>query len=157
MTILEVQIDLNLNEQAYDVEMMSLVRWLYGLNGPLRQYFSLSGRLPKRWRKKKERIVESKNVQTTPPAHTASAIGSCPTIIQISRTPRHWKFTQDHCTTRPPTEWCHTNVEATPTLTSVGRHFGFMCLLASEMFLHLTSQKLSQNVFPRPNSTKLVA
>ena len=31
-----------------------------------------------------------------------------------------------------------------------------MCLLASEMFLHLTSQKLSQNVFPRPNSAKLV-
>ena len=41
MTILEVQIDLNLNEQAYDDEMMSLVGWLFGFNGPLRQYFSL--------------------------------------------------------------------------------------------------------------------
>ena len=29
-----------------------------------------------------------------PPAPTAGAIGPCPTIIQISRTPRHWKFTQ---------------------------------------------------------------
>ena len=31
-----------------------------------------------------------------PPAPTASA------IIQTSRTPRHWKFTQHLCTTRPP-------------------------------------------------------
>ena len=37
-----------------------------------------------------------------PPAPTASAIGLCPPIIQISRTSRHWKFTQDHRTTRPP-------------------------------------------------------
>ena len=37
-----------------------------------------------------------------PPAPTASAIGPCPTIIQISRTPRHWKFTQHHRTIRPP-------------------------------------------------------
>ena len=37
-----------------------------------------------------------------PPAPTASAIGPCPTIIQISRTPRHWKFTQLLRTTRPP-------------------------------------------------------
>ena len=68
------------------------------------------------------------------------AIGPCPTIIQISRTPRHWKFTQDHRTTRPSMK-CHTNVEATPTSTSVGRHFGFMCQLASERLLHLTYHK----------------
>ena len=37
-----------------------------------------------------------------PPAPTASAVGPCPTLIQISRTPRHWKFTQHHRTTRPP-------------------------------------------------------
>ena len=37
-----------------------------------------------------------------PPAPIASAIGPCPTIIQISRTPRHWKFTQHLRTTRPP-------------------------------------------------------
>ena len=76
------------------------------------------------------------------------AIGPCPTIIQISRTPRHWKFTQDHRTTRPPMK-CHTNVEATPTSTSVGRHFVFMCLLASERLLHLTYHKtVSQKVYP---------
>ena len=38
------------------------------------------------------------------PAPTASAVGPCPTIIQISRTPRHWKFTQHHRTTRPARE-----------------------------------------------------
>ena len=37
-----------------------------------------------------------------PPAPTASAVGPCPTRIQISRTPQHWKFTQHHRTTRPP-------------------------------------------------------
>ena len=47
-------------------------------------------------------IDERKNVQTTPPAPTASTEGPCPTIILISRTPRHWKFTQHHRTTRPP-------------------------------------------------------
>ena len=37
-----------------------------------------------------------------PPAPTASAVGPCPTLIQISRTPRPWKFTQHHRITRPP-------------------------------------------------------
>ena len=37
-----------------------------------------------------------------PPAPTASTVGPCPTIIHIRRTPRHWKFTQNHRTTRPP-------------------------------------------------------
>ena len=44
---------------------------------------SISGPLPKRGRKRKERIDESKNVQTTPPAPTASAVGPYPTVIQI--------------------------------------------------------------------------
>ena len=38
-----------------------------------------------------------------PPAPTVSAVGPCPTVIQISRTPRRWKFTQHHRTTQPPT------------------------------------------------------
>ena len=37
-----------------------------------------------------------------PLAPTASTIGPCPTVIQISRTPRHRKFTQHLGTTRPP-------------------------------------------------------
>ena len=37
-----------------------------------------------------------------PPAPTASTVGPCPTLLQISRTPWHWKLTQHHRTTRPP-------------------------------------------------------
>ena len=44
---------------------------------------SISGRLPERGRKRREKIAESITVQTSPPAPTASAIGPCPTIIQI--------------------------------------------------------------------------
>ena len=39
-----------------------------------------------------------------PSAPTASAVGPCPTSIQISRTHRHWKITQHLHTTRP-TPW----------------------------------------------------
>ena len=60
-----------------------LVGWL-GFNGPLGTVFqSISGRLPERGRKRREKIEESKTVQTTPPAPIASAIGPCPTTIQI--------------------------------------------------------------------------
>ena len=45
-----------------------------------------------------------------PPAPTASAIGPCPTIIQISRTPRNWKFTQHLRTTRPPPRFLETQL-----------------------------------------------
>ena len=37
-----------------------------------------------------------------PPAPTASTIGTCPTVIQVSRMPRHRKFTQHLRTTQPP-------------------------------------------------------
>ena len=47
-------------------------------------------------------IDERKNVQPTPTRTYSSAIGPCPTVIQISRMPRHWKFTQHLRTTRPP-------------------------------------------------------
>ena len=38
--------------------------------------------------------MREKMSKQPPPAPTASATGPCPTIIQISRTPQHWKFTQ---------------------------------------------------------------
>ena len=38
--------------------------------------------------------------KTTPTAPTTSAVGPCPTIIQIDRTSRHRKFTQHHRTTQ---------------------------------------------------------
>ena len=46
--------------------------------------------------------MREKNAKQPRPAPTASTIGPCPTIIQISRTPRHWKFTQHLRTTWPP-------------------------------------------------------
>ena len=52
--------------------------------------------------KEKRNDSREKKIQTTPPEPTASAVGPCPTLIQINRAPRHWKFTQHHRTTRPP-------------------------------------------------------
>ena len=49
-----------------------------------------------------ETLNQKTTNQTTPTAHTASAVGPCPTLIQISRAPRHWMFTQQQRTTRPP-------------------------------------------------------
>ena len=57
----------------------------FGFNSPLKQYFSLYRAVSQREgeREEKREREESNNVQTTPPAPTASAIGPCPTIIQI--------------------------------------------------------------------------
>ena len=56
----------------------------FGFNGPLRQYFSLyravSQREGERGEKGKFRVKMSKQ---PPPAPTASAVGPCPTVIQI--------------------------------------------------------------------------
>ena len=63
-----------------------MIFWLvgFGLNGPLRQYFSLyravSQREGERGEKGEMRIKTSKQ---PPPAPTASAVGPCPTVIQI--------------------------------------------------------------------------
>ena len=61
--------------------------WLvgcFGFNGPLRQYFSLyrtvSQREGERGEKGQMRVKMSKH---PPPAPTASAVGPCPTVIQI--------------------------------------------------------------------------
>ena len=93
-------------ECAFDQLSSVQEGWLvgcFGLNDPLRQYFSLYRAVSQREGERREVIDERKNVQTNPPpAPTASAIGPCPTIIQSSRTPRHWKFTQHLRTTRPP-------------------------------------------------------
>ena len=65
--------------------MVSVVGWLvgcFGFNGPLRQYFSLYRAVSQREGEREERIDES-NPKPPPPAPTASAIGPCPTVIQI--------------------------------------------------------------------------
>ena len=87
-------------------ESKMLVGWLFWALRPFETVFqSVSGRLPERGRKKREvddEMMRDKMSKQPPSAPTASTIGSCPTIIQISRTPRHWKFTQHLRTTRPP-------------------------------------------------------
>ena len=84
--------------------LIGAIDWLVGfsLKGPFRQYFSLYRAVTQNGGEKKEMIDERKNVQTAPHAPTGNAVGPCPTTIKISRTPRHWKFTQHHRTTRPP-------------------------------------------------------
>ena len=73
--------------------MLRLVGW-FEFSGPLRQYFSLyqavSQREGERGVKGQRRVKMSKQPPPVPYYHP-----NC-------RTPRHWKFTQDHRTTRPP-------------------------------------------------------
>ena len=57
------------------------------------------GRLPERGR---ERIEESKNVQTFPTRTYCKRNRPLPYYHPNCRTPQHWKFTQDHHTTWPP-------------------------------------------------------
>ena len=79
--------------------------WLvgcFGFNGPLRQYFSLYRAVSQREGERRERIDESKNVQTTPTRTYCKRNRPLPYCNQNCRTPRHWKFTQDPRTTRPP-------------------------------------------------------
>ena len=47
-------------------------------------------------RNKREMTDERKKSKQTPPASTTNTVGSYPTIVQISRTPWHWKFTQHY-------------------------------------------------------------
>ena len=51
---------------------------------------------------RRERIDESKNVQTTPTRSYCKRNRPLSYCNQNCRTARHWKFTQHHRTTRPP-------------------------------------------------------
>ena len=78
----------------------------FGFNGPLRQYFSLYRAVSRREGERGKRIDESKNVQTTPARTYCKHNRPLPYCNQNCRTPRHWKFTQHHRTTRPPPVKC---------------------------------------------------
>ena len=83
------------------------VGWLvgcFGFNGPLRQYSSLYQAVSKRERERKRRkkIEESKNVQTTPTRTYCKDRRPFAYCHPNCRTPRIWKSTQDHRATRPP-------------------------------------------------------
>ena len=97
--------------------------WLvscFGSNGPLRQCFSLYRAISHRERKKRQ--TREKLSKQSSAAPTASAIGLCPSIIQSSRMPHHWKFTQRHRTTRPPP---HDWTSATLSLCENNKQSGF--------------------------------
>ena len=69
--------------------------WLVGcvrFNGPLRQYFSLYRAVSQREGERRERIDESKNVQTTPTRTYCKRNRPLPYCNQNCRTPRHWKL-----------------------------------------------------------------
>ena len=79
--------------------------WLvgcFGFNGPFRQYFSLYRAVSQKEGERGERIDESKNVQTAPTRTCCKRNRPLPYCNQKCRTPRHWKVTQHHRTTRPP-------------------------------------------------------
>ena len=83
-------------------------RWLDDLVG--RSFLALSDNISvyigpsprEREKEKRSDRWEKKMSKQPPPIPTASTIGPGPTVIQVSRTPRHWKFTQHLRTTRPP-------------------------------------------------------
>ena len=64
----------------------------------------MSVRIPERRRKKRETIDEKTMLTLPPYAPIASAVGPSPTIIQINRTPRYWKFTSTIAPPETPTE-----------------------------------------------------
>ena len=88
-----------------NLRLVLIQDWLvgcFGFNGPLRQYFSLYRAVSQREGERRERLDESKNVQTTPTRTYCKRNRSLPYCNQNCRTPQHWKFTQHHRTTRPP-------------------------------------------------------
>ena len=74
----------------------------FGFNGPLRQYFSLYRAVSQSEGERGERIDDSKNILTTPTRTYCKHSMPLPYCYQNCRTPRYWKFTQHHRTTRPP-------------------------------------------------------
>ena len=95
----------HLNYASCFVLSVRLVGWLFLIYWPFETVFqSISGRLPERerGRKRRERIEESKNVQTTPTRTYCKRKRPLPYCHPNCRTPRPWKFTQVHRTTRPP-------------------------------------------------------
>ena len=76
-------------------------------NGPLRQYFSLYRAGSKREGERGEkRIDREKMSKQPPPAPAASAVGPCPTIIQIVGRPGTGSFEPSHHPTTPGKNRC---------------------------------------------------
>ena len=89
-------------------KLIRMVGWLFLAYRPFETVFqSVLGRLPERRRKKREMIDERKMSEQSPPAPTASALGPCPSLAKISRTPRHalevYPAASHHPSIPPPT------------------------------------------------------
>ena len=70
-----------------------LVGWLFWVERPFETVFqSISGRLQRERRKRRERTDESKNVQTTLTHTYCKCRGPCPTVIQIVGRPDTGSF-----------------------------------------------------------------
>ena len=76
-----------LGSQPKSLSEPQKLNWLVGcigFNGPLRQYLSLYQAVSQREGEREEKgIDESKMSKRPPPAPTTSAVGPCPTVIQI--------------------------------------------------------------------------
>ena len=64
-----------------------MVGWFVGclgFNGPLRQYFSLYRAVSQREGERGEKMIDESKMSKQPPtAPTTSAVGPCPTVIEI--------------------------------------------------------------------------
>ena len=82
-----------------------LVGWLFWVKRPIESIsgpFSLYRAISQREGERGERIYESKNSKPSPTRTYCKRNRPLPYCNQNCRTPRHWKFTQHHRTTRPP-------------------------------------------------------
>ena len=110
---------------------LSWLGWLvgcFGFNGPLRQYFSLYRAVSQREGERGERKDESKNVQTTPARTYCKRNRPLPFCYQNCRTPRHWKLTQHHRTTRPSPKLVGTGLSLVCCVVIRGSTAGFLLL-----------------------------
>ena len=123
--------------------------WLvgcFGFNGPLRQYFSLYRAVSQREGEGRERIDESKNVQTTPTRTYCKRNRPLPYCNQNCRTPRHWKFNQHHRTTRPPPPQA---LEVYPTQSHHPKSYNSLEWEATkekEMLINLRFSRVGSNI-----------
>ena len=89
-----------------------------------------------------------------PPTPTASAVGPCPTLLQISRTPRHWKLTQHQRTT--PSDGRHLGI-CSIQRCSFPYWFGLVVFLVLRLFERGRQRKVrideSKNVQATPTRT----
>ena len=132
----------HLCHNALCIRFEPYVGWLvgcFGFNGPLRQYFSLYRAVSQREGERGERIDGSKNVQTTPTRTYCKRNRSLSYCNQNCRTPRHWQFTQNHRTTRPPLPYVgraprthELSGSRVLTMASV-KVMGHTCIVASEV------------------------